>query len=391
MNDKEIKVIAVLELLGANKSLDEVANKYKISIKTLEGWKEIFLSNADIFFNGNKSDSYHKEINGTGKVILDTIDSLNEKLSENKRYEVDTGFKKLNDSTNGFSKGDLVVVASRPSIGKSSFVLEIARKAIERDEAVLFFSFEMKAEQLMSRLLSSQTSIPLSRLQVGDLTDAQWDLLSQNADELAKKELFIDDSAYADIDYIRAKVRTFKSEHPNLSMIILDSLNLMSYVKVRENRYEGTAEISKALKQLAREVDLPIIVTAQLNRGLENRENKRPVLKDLRDSGTIEDDADLILFLYRDDVYREAIEKEKEMIAKAEGKEYESTFQKKPEEEVELIIGKQRNGIRGTVKLTFQKRFLRFIDYKYDESFEVIYEEDNMDGRNLDNIDLPMI
>jgi len=390
MNDKGIKLIAVLELLGANKSLDEVANKYKISIKTLERWKEIFLSNADIFFNENKPDSYHKEINETGKVILDTIDNLKEKLNENKRYEVDTGFKNLNDSTNGFSKGDLVVVASRPSIGKSSFVLEIARKAIERDEAVLFFSFEMKSEQLMSRLLSSQTSIPLISLRKKDLTETQWDLLSKNTDELAKKELFIDDSPYSSIDYIRDKVRKFTLEHPNLSMIILDSLNLISYVNVRENRYEKIAEISKALKQLAREVDLPIIVTANLNRNLESRANKRPLLKDLRDSGTIEDDADLILFLYRDDVYREAMEKEREMKLKSEGREYKNRFRYKLDEDVELIIGKQRNGETGTVRLVFQKRFLRFIDYKELE-FELIYIDDDIDERDMGNIDLPMI
>ena len=358
MNDKEIKLIAVLELLGTDKLLDEVADKYKILPKTLENWKEVFLSNSDVFFKKNKHDFYYKKVSETKEVLLNTIHNLNERISENKFYEIDTGFENLNDKTGGFSKGDLIVVASRPSIGKSSFVLEIARKAIERDETVLFFSFEMKAEQLMSRLLSSQTSIPLSSLQVGNLTDSQWDELSSNSDKLAEKELFIDDSAYADIDYLRAKVRTFKTEHPNLSMIILDSLNLMSYVKVRENRYEGTAEISKALKQLAREVDLPIIVTAQLNRNLENRENKRPMSKDLRDSGTIEDDADLILFLYRDDIYREAIEKE--INAKAWGQEYENTFQQKPEEEVELIIGKQRNGVTGTVKLVFQKTFLRF-------------------------------
>ena len=372
MSNKEIKLIAVLELLGTNKSLYEIANKYKILPKTLESWKETFLSNSDIFFKKNRHNSHAKEVSGINKVLLNTIYDL----SENKFHEIDTGFKNLNDKTSGFSKGDLIVVASRPSIGKSSFVLEVARKAIERDETVLFFSFEMKAEQLMLRLLSSQISIPLSSLQVGNLTDSQWNEFSFNADKIAEKKLFIDDIAYADIDYIRAKVRAFKSEHPNLSMIILDSLNLMSYVKVRENRYEGTAEISKALKQLAREIDLPIIITSQLNRNLENRDNKRPLLKDLRDSGTIEDDADLILFLYRDDIYAEASEKEKEFKARAEGKEYESKFQLKHDEKVELIIGKQRNGERGTVNLVFQKPCLRFID-----------DEDV----NMSNINLPMI
>jgi len=385
MYDKKIKLIAVLELLGTDKSIDEVANKYKILPKTLEDWKEIFLSNSDIFFQEKKYSSHYKEVNEIGTVLLDTIENLNKKISENKNYEIDTGFRNLNDITGGFSKGDLIVVASRPSMGKSSFILNIATQAIERDETILFFSFEMKAEKLMLRLLSIKTSIPLNSLQRGELTDSQLDLLSQNMDELSEKKLLIDDNAYADIDYIRNQVRMFKYEYPNLSMIILDSLNLMSYVKVRENRYEGTAEISKALKQLAREIDLPIIITTQLNRNLENRENKRPILKDLRDSGTLEDDADLILFLYRDDVYREAMEKEKELKAKALGKEYFSKFQNKSEENIELIIGKQRNGVIGTVDLIFQKKFLRFIDYK----FEIIFVED--DDLTLNNLDLPII
>ena len=388
MNDKEIKMIAVLELLGTDKSFDEIANKYKILPTTLEKWKDSFLSNANIFFKEDRYKSYYKEVNSTQNILFNTIETLNKKIIEQKIYEVDTGFKNLNDKTGGFSKGDLIVVASRPSIGKSSFVLEIARKAIERDETVLFFSFEMKSEQLMLRLLSSQISIPLHSLERGDLSDSQWTELSVNVDKLAEKKLFIDDNAYADIDYIRAKVRIFKSEHSNLSMVILDSLNLMSYVKIRENRYEGTAEISKALKQLARELDLPIIVTAQLNRNLENRDNKRPILKDLRDSGTIEDDADLILFLYRDDIYREVIEKEKELKAQLVGGEYENKYQDKPEEKVELIIGKHRKGLKCTVSLVFQKQFLRFVDYTYNGVFKV-YEEDSIppiDDFNLSSI-----
>jgi len=388
MGHKDIKLIAVLELLSTDKSLKEVADKHKVSEETLEKWKIIFLSNSDIFFQEDRDNIDYQGFTSSSDIVLKSIEKLN-RVRGNNFIDIDTGFKKLNERTGGFSKGELIVVASRPSIGKSSFVLEIAKKAIERDESILFFSFEMKAEQLMLRLLSSKTSIPLKLLEIGALTDEEWNLLSDTSNEISGKKLFIDDSAYADIDYIRNKVRAFKSKYPELNMIILDSLNLMSYVKVRENRYEGTSEIAKALKQLAREVDLPIIVTSQLNRNLENRENKRPILKDLRDSGTIEDYADLILFLYRDDIYREAIEKEREMEAKAVGKEYENKFQNKLIEEVELIIGKQRNGVKGTVRLILQKKFIRFEDYKYDEPFEVIYEEDTIPL--LDDLDLPMI
>ena len=388
MGHKDIKLIAVLELLSTDKSLKEVADKHKVSEETLEKWKIIFLSNSDIFFQEDRDNIDYQGFTSSSDIVLKSIEKLN-RVRGNNFIDIDTGFKKLNERTGGFSKGELIVVASRPSIGKSSFVLEIAKKAIERDESILFFSFEMKAEQLMLRLLSSKASIPLKLLEIGALTDEEWNLLSDTSNEISGKKLFIDDSAYADIDYIRNKVRAFKSKYPELNMIILDSLNLMSYVKVRENRYEGTSEIAKALKQLAREVDLPIIVTSQLNRNLENRENKRPMLKDLRDSGTIEDYADLILFLYRDDIYREAIEKEREMEAKAVGKEYENKFQNKLIEEVELIIGKQRNGVKGTVRLILQKKFIRFEDYKYDEPFEVIYEEDTIPL--LDDLDLPMI
>jgi len=388
MGHKDIKLIAVLELLSTDKSLKEVADKHKVSEETLEKWKIIFLSNSDIFFQEDRDNIDYQGFTSSSDIVLKSIEKLN-RVRGNNFIDIDTGFKKLNERTGGFSKGELIVVASRPSIGKSSFVLEIAKKAIERDESILFFSFEMKAEQLMLRLLSSKTSIPLKLLEIGALTDEEWNLLSDTSNEISGKKLFIDDSAYADIDYIRNKVRAFKSKYPELNMIILDSLNLMSYVQVRENRYEGTSEIAKALKQLAREVDLPIIVTSQLNRNLENRENKRPMLKDLRDSGTIEDYADLILFLYRDDIYREAIEKEREMEAKAVGKEYENKFQNKLIEEVELIIGKQRNGVKGTVRLILQKKFIRFEDYKYDEPFEVIYEEDT--NPLVDDLDLPMI
>jgi replicative DNA helicase len=174
-------------------------------------------------------------------------------------------------------------------------------------------------------------------------------------------------------------------------MAIIDYLQLMSGEGSREGRQQEISEISRGLKQLARELQMPIIALSQLNRSLESRENKRPMLSDLRESGAIEQDADIILFVYRDDVYREAKEKEKEMKAKAEGKEYKSTFRSKLEEETELIIGKQRNGPTGTVDLIFQKRFTRFVDAdKGSGGFEVVFEEGNIDMRE-GNIELPPI
>ena len=273
----------------------------------------------------------------------------------------------------------------------TALVLNMALKAIERGEGVAFFSLEMPAEQLMLRMLSAKTSIPLQSLRVGDLRDDEWHRLSQAVDEISYKKLFVDDGGYATIHHVRSKLRKLKAQHPEISMAIIDYLQLMSGEGGREGRQQEISEISRGLKQLARELDMPIIALSQLNRSLESRENKRPMLSDLRESGAIEQDADIILFVYRDDVYREAKEKEKEMKAKAEGKEYKSNYRKKPEEDTELIIGKQRNGPTGTVDLIFQKRFTRFIDKDNSQApFEVIYEEGNIDIRE-GNIELPPI
>jgi len=276
----------------------------------------------------------------------------------------------------------------------TSLVLNMTQKAIERGEGVAFFSLEMPAEQLMLRLLSTETSIPLQKLRVGDLTDDQWSSLSRSADIMANRKLFVDDGGYATIHHVRSKLRKLKSQHPEISMAIIDYLQLMSGDN-KEGRQQVISEISRGLKQLARELEIPIIALSQLNRGVESRDNKRPMLSDLRESGSIEQDADIVMFVYRDDVYREAAEKEKEMKAKAEGKEYENKFQNKLEEDTELILGKHRNGPTGTVKLVFQKQFTRFVDAHLgdnDAPFEVIYEEDgNMDTRDMGNIDLPMI
>jgi len=275
----------------------------------------------------------------------------------------------------------------------TSLVLNMTQKAIERGEGVAFFSLEMPAEQLMLRLLSTETSIPLQKLRVGDLTDDEWSNLSKASDKMAGRKLFVDDGGLATIHHVRSKLRKLKAKHPEITMAIIDYLQLMSGDS-SEGRQQVISEISRGLKQLARELQIPILALSQLNRGVESRDNKRPMLSDLRESGSIEQDADIVMFVYRDDVYREAAEKEREMKAKADGKEYENKFQNKPEEDTELIIGKHRNGPTGTVRLVFQKRFTRFVDAKRegDVPFEVIYEEDgNMDTRDMGKIELPTI
>ncbi len=530
-------------------------------------------------------------------ITLAMLEEMNrlKALGNSKLLGTDTGFKNLNDRTQGFGKGDLIIIAARPAMGKTSLVLNITQKAIEREEGIAFFSLEMPAEQLMLRLLSTETSIPLQQLRIGDLTDEEWSRLSMATDKMATRKLFVDDGGYATIHHVRSKLRKLKSQHPEISMAIIDYLQLMSGDN-KEGRQQVISEISRGLKQLARELEIPIIALSQLNRGVESRDNKRPMLSDLRESGclsgnsvivdatsgkrykieelasdksllpmktksmsddlkvqnfnitnaffsgekmtyklttklgrtidatanhkfyrvdgwvrldslevgdkiatpdrmsvdrrkdslsrvgmisklrevkqikgdkeyrpschviiqgkdnlemkkiseflddkniknlansdiywdeivsiekrekvktydltvdsvhnfvandiivhnSIEQDADIVMFVYRDDVYREAAEKEREMKAKSEGKEYENKFENKPEEDTELIIGKQRNGPTGTVKLVFQKRFTRFVDADLagNGSFEVIYEDENVDMSIQANFELPPI
>ncbi len=322
--------------------------------------------------------------------MLEEINRL-KKMGNSKLIGVDTGFRNLNDKTSGFGKGDLVIIAARPAMGKTALVLNMALKAIERGEGVAFFSLEMPAEQLMLRMLSAKTSIPLQALRVGDLNDEQWTQLSAAIADVSKEKLFVDDGGYATIHHVRSKLRKLKSQHPEISIAFIDYLQLMSGDS-REGRQQEISEISRGLKQLARELEMPIVALSQLNRGLESRDNKRPMLSDLRESGAIEQDADIILFVYRDDVYREAIEKAREAKAREEGKEYKREFFTKSEEETELIIGKQRNGPTGTVDLIFQKRFTRFVDADKNAkaSFEVVYEEGNIDMKEA-KIELPPI
>ncbi len=273
----------------------------------------------------------------------------------------------------------------------TALVLNMALKAIERNEGVAFFSLEMPAEQLMLRMLSAKTSIPLQALRVGNLQDDEWSRLASATDDISRRKLFVDDGGYATIHHVRSKLRKLKSQHPEISLAIIDYLQLMSGDSKFSNagRQQEISEISRGLKQLARELEIPIIALSQLNRGLESRDNKRPMLSDLRESGAIEQDADIILFVYRDNVYKESKLKEKLEKAKTEDAGAEKVqklqqaydeLRQRADDETELIIGKQRNGPTGTVELIFHKRFTRFVDAKpKGAAFEVVFESGDYD------------
>jgi len=299
---------------------------------------------------------------------------------------VDTGFSELNKMTTGFGKGDLVIIAARPAMGKTSFVLNTVHKLLKQNKGVAFFSLEMPAEQLMLRLLSIETSIPLQKLRVGDMSNEQWESLSGAVENMNTAKLFVDDQGSVNINQLRSKLRKLKSKHPEIEIAVIDYLQIMNGVG-GQDRHLQVSEISRGLKMLARELEIPIVALSQLNRGLESRNDKRPMLSDIRESGSIEQDADIILFVYRDDVYLYKEEKEREKAAKAEGKEFTSTYTEKEEEEAEIIIGKQRNGPTGHVKLIFQKKLTKFVDVtKHSPNYEVTYENVDTSSAKIEGV-----
>ena len=368
-----IKKVAIEEEVSANEALDTIQGElYKIS-----------------------TDSATSELKDMATVTGDTLSYIEKMKKMGNKHLIGetTGFEALDRRTTGFNAGDLIIIAARPAMGKTALVLNMALKNVEQGKGVIFFSLEMPAEQLMLRMLSAKTSIPLQNLRKGDMDDQQWSNLSGAFDDLNTKKLFVDDGGSVNINQLRARVRKLaQNESNNIKLVIIDYLQLMQGTG-NKDRHQEVSDISRGLKMLAREMKIPIIALSQLNRGLENRPDKRPMLSDLRESGAIEQDADIIMFVYRDDVYKERDEARKEKEAKDKGEDYKSKFINKPEEEAEVIIGKQRNGPIGTVKLNFQKALTRFVDKENDHNhapIEMIFET-IADVQKETSIDIPDI
>ena len=239
----------------------------------------------------------------------------------------------------------MIIVAARPAMGKTTLVLNMAQKALDTGRGVAFFSLEMPAEQLMLRMLSAKTSIALQHLRVGNLQDEEWEQLSHAADIMANAPLFIDDNSILTIHQFRTKMRKIKSKHPEIGLAVIDYLQLMSSADGKKDRHQEVSEISRGLKMIARELEIPIIALSQLNRSLESRSDRRPMLSDLRESGSIEQDADIVMFLYRENYY----EKDKE--------------EESDTEVVDLSLAKHRNGAIGKIHLAFEKSLSRFTNY----------------------------
>ncbi|GAA0334748.1 replicative DNA helicase [Bacillus carboniphilus] len=295
----------------------------------------------------NNSGAFHN----IKDVLVKTYDQIEE--LHNRKGDITgipTGFSELDRMTAGFQRNDLIIVAARPSVGKTAFALNIAQNvATKTDENVAIFSLEMGAEQLVMRMLCAEGNIDAQRLRTGSLNDEDWRKLTMAMGSLSNAGIFIDDTPGIKINELRAKCRRLKQEH-GLGMILIDYLQLIvGSGNSKDNRQQEVSEISRTLKGLARELKVPVIALSQLSRGVEQRQDKRPMMSDIRESGAIEQDADIVAFLYRDDYY------DKE----SENKDI-----------IEIIIAKQRNGPVGTVELAFVKEYNKFVNLerRFDEA-----------------------
>lgn len=275
-------------------------------------------------------------------ILMQTFERI-EFLYQNKGgiTGVPSGFVDLDRFTSGFQPSDLIIVAARPSMGKTAFCLNIAQNAgVRKKLPVAIFSLEMSREQLVTRMLCGEAMVDAQKIRTGQLADEDWQKLTQAAGPLAQAPLYIDDAPGISVVEMRAKCRRLKSEH-GLSMVVIDYLQLMQGGRKTENRQQEISEISRSLKSLARELQVPVIALSQLSRAVEQRQDKKPMMSDLRESGSLEQDADLVMFIYRDEYYNPETDRR--------GK-------------ADIIIAKQRNGPVGTVELGFFREFTKFVN-----------------------------
>ncbi|WP_346330323.1 replicative DNA helicase [Facklamia sp. 252] len=299
----------------------------------------------------NNQSNKPQEMNRLIKEAFDRII----KLSEEKREIVGlpSGYIDLDRLTSGFQPDQLIILAARPSVGKTAFALNIAQNVGTKSKVpVVIFSLEMGAIDMVYRMICAEGNIHAGNLKTGQLTDDEWNSLTVATDTLKNAPIFIDDTAGIRVNEIRAKCRRLKQENPDLGLIVIDYLQLIEG-NGRENRQQEVSEISRQLKKLAKELSVPIIALSQLSRGLEHRQNKRPMLSDIRESGSIEQDADIVAFLYREDYHQQ------------EGDEETEKTDDLPDNSVEVILAKNRSGARDTVRLLFTKEYNKFSSLTY--------------------------
>lgn len=282
-------------------------------------------------------------------VLNRTIENIDQLAQNNEEITgLPTGYAALDKMTAGLQKEELIILAARPAVGKTAFALNIAQNVgTKTDRSVAIFSLEMGAESLVNRMLCAEGSIEASHLRTGQLSEEEWRNLIVAMGSLSNASIYIDDTPGIKISEIRARCRKLAQEKGNLGLILIDYLQLIEGTG-RENRQQEVSEISRKLKKLAKELKVPVIALSQLSRGVEQRQDKRPVLSDIRESGSIEQDADIVAFLYRDDYYQR------------EGDEEDGGEEPQNNNVIEVIIEKNRSGARGTVELLFIKEYNKF-------------------------------
>ena len=336
------------QLMKANSEIAELIN----NPQGMDGFSLLDEAERKIFSLNDEANRSQSNILSMKELIPRSIDRLHQLAeSGSKLLGSSTGFKAIDNKLQGLQDGDLIVVAGRPSMGKTAFAMNVAENVlVENDEntgAVLVFSLEMPAESLTTRLLSGMSRLDQQDVRSGKLDNKQVTQVVEQSKRLRELPLYIDDSSLLSPMELRARARRINRQEPNgLSLIVVDYLQLMQIPGSLENRVNQISEISRSLKSLAKELNVPVIALSQLNRAVEQRTDKRPMMADLRDSGAIEQDADVILFIYRDEAYNEDSEQGNK---------------------AEIIIGKQRNGPIGKTYLTFLKQYARFEDFVPDD------------------------
>lgn len=325
--------------------------------------------------------SLSKEQHEQGFVgMIDVLKEANVHIKEMKSKKdgligIDTGFTKLNGLTSGFSAGDLIILAARPSMGKTSLALNIMLETAKVSNGVALLSLEMPREQIAFKMISMISGIPLQDIRSGRIKESQKESFINANNLISRLNIVIDDTSVMTIGKIKSKLKKIVAKNSGIKLIVLDYLQLVDANDNRD-RHLQVSEISRGLKLIARELGVAIMALSQLNRSLESRADKRPMLSDLRESGAIEQDADTILFIYRDDVYKKQEDKQKESEFRKKGIEYSVENKEEAISPAELIIGKQRNGPLGVVELEFVKKNASFREKEISKStvFEVDYK-----------------
>jgi replicative DNA helicase len=407
-NTKKIRLELLAGLIDSDGYYDKRANGYEITQKSKELAKNIKFLCDSLGFRTTfrEKQGKIKKINFVGTYyrvrFFGNIDEIPVKIKRKKakpwsvkRTWNQTGItveEDIVDNYYGFTLdgNSLFLLEDMTVTHNTALSLNFVYNALQNQIGVAFFSLEMPVEQLMLRLLSIDSMIPLQNLRTGNLDDSELYGLNNSLKNFEDKKLFVDDEGNVNIHQLKTKLRKLKAKNPELGLAVVDYIQIMSSANSKD-RHLAVSDISRGLKLLAKELKIPIIALSQLNRSLESRNDKRPIMSDIRESGALEQDADIILFVYRDDVYRMKAEKEKEKEARNRNEKYVPQIEEKEEEVAEVIIGKQRNGPTGVVKLSFQKRFTKFVDFvdNFSNLDDTVQRETQFSPPDEENIDFP--